>query len=211
MLILIISSLLLALGLGELYKWWQGFLGVSGWLAILCLHAMLTLVLLTCFGGLRRQLKIGMVGLLGFAPATFVLVGALILAFVFPHPGEARGLSWAYLIAACTLIPFVEEVVFRGGISALLDRVQPSGWSGYFSAMVFSLAHASPSLDNWLSLKVGLPLGPFLLGLVCEYLARRTKSLLPSIAFHCACNSTVIIFNQWSPGWFDRLSAFYLG
>lgn len=208
---LILCSILLMLALGELYVRWFALIGTSGWLPVLCLHGLMSVFMMAFFSGIRAQLKITLSSLWAYIPAIAILAGSLAMAFLSPALGRTEPLGLAYMIASCSVIPVVEEIIFRGGVSAALDRVYPSSWSGYFSAMVFSVAHTTPSFDRVTSLQFGLPVGPFLLGIICEYLARRSRSLVPGIAFHCACNSTVLIFNQWSPGWLNRLSIFYLG
>jgi membrane protease YdiL (CAAX protease family) len=115
-----------------------------------------------------------------------------------------------FFAASITIVPIAEEIFFRGFITSLLQKAHAGVWSGYFSALIFSVAHTFPTFQRALDLKIGAPIGPFLLGLICEFIVRKTGSLAPAIAFHSACNATVIIFTMWSPGWLDKLSVFYL-
>ena len=212
MLRLFAATVIVTIALGELYVSWQRLIGLQGWQSIVLLHGLIALVLFASSRKTQGQFKAKFLDAWSFIPAVVALVGSSAMAIVFPSEGRfsLAGQNLGFLIASSTVIPVFEEVVFRGGVSRILSKAHPGVWSGYFSALVFSAAHTTPSFARVLSLQVGVPLGPFLLAVICEFLVRRTNSLLPAIAFHCACNSTVLIFQWWSPGWLDHLSAFYL-
>ncbi|MCX6125040.1 MAG: CPBP family intramembrane metalloprotease [Proteobacteria bacterium] len=212
MLRLLAVSVIVTIALGEFYVAWQRVTGLQGWQSIVLLHGLIALVLFASSRKTQAQFKVKFLDAWSYIPAVMVLIGSAAMAIIYPSQGRfgLAGLNGEFLIASCTVIPLFEEVVFRGGVSRILFRAHPGVWSGYFSGLVFSVAHTTPSFARVLGLQVGAPLGPFLLALICEFLVRRTNSLLPAIAFHCACNSTVLIFQWWSPGWLDRLSVFYL-
>lgn len=210
MILLITSAVLIVIALGEAYTRWVPLSGLPAWAALLMFHSVLSFVILGLMPGLRTYLRMTVATLFFLVPALLVLCGSYILASVWPQPGPQMQDTLGFYVASILLVPIAEEVVFRGGISRVLERIggEPN-WSIYLSALVFSVAHSLPSIDNIIHLKIGAPLGPFLLGICCEYLTRRSGSLLPAIAFHCACNATVLIFNLLAPGWLQKLSLLY--
>ena len=107
-------------------------------------------------------------------------------------------------------MPLVEELVFRAGIGAVYRRLSPPIWAAWFAALVFALVHANPTWSNLRHGQVGLALGAFFLGLCCEYLMIKTGRILPCIAFHSACNATVMIFGILDKRWLDWLAPLYL-
>ena len=66
-------------------------------------------------------------------------------------------------------------------------------------------------MDKILAGQLAAPLGPFLLGLCCEYFLVRSKSVWPGVVFHAACNSTAAVFLIIDPRWLDCLGILYLG
>jgi membrane protease YdiL (CAAX protease family) len=117
--------------------------------------------------------------------------------------------DWTTQLAFILWIPFVEELVFRAGIGAALQKYAPGIWGMWFSALIFAWVHTSPSLSGLLAGQMGLPLGPFFLGIICEYLRVAGGSLVPAIIFHMVCNSTVVAFTLVDPRWMDWLSWLY--
>ena len=118
-----------------------------------------------------------------------LLGGSVIFALVQPLfggslPGEVVWPDTGSVVASCLLIPLVEECFFRGVMSAFLRKHFPAIASSISSVLLFGAMHATQSV----------PLGPLLLGGICEYLRYREKSLLGPILFHSAANFTVIIF-----------------
>jgi len=160
---------------------------VSGWVADIISH---------------RQILVGL-ALYGLAITVLPIMTALC--------GEAEVVSvdfnpWL----AVVLVPIVEEVVFRMGVGSLI-RWRWNGWVGYYvSALFFSVLHTSPTMDRVLALKVGVALGPFLLGLFCEFLFKVTGRLFFPIIFHCICNASVYIFSYFDARWLGWFSVFYL-
>ncbi len=93
----------------------------------------------------------------------------------------------AYLtpLLLCTVLPLVEEIVFRGGLSSFLRRLQGSSfWASYASALVFAFAHSIFLPRGDLTLVVG----PFLLGCCCELLRAWRGALWPGILLHGVLN-----------------------
>jgi membrane protease YdiL (CAAX protease family) len=150
-----------------------------------------------------------------YLPATFVLGASAAVALLSrvlggvtinavsdsnTHP------TWAAVI----WVPLVEELVFRAGIGAVYRRLSQPIWAAWFAALVFALVHANPTWSNLIHGQVGLALGAFLLGLCCEYLMIKTGRILPCIAFHSACNATVMIFGILDKRWLDWLAPLYL-
>lgn len=209
MILLTIAAILISIALGEAYSRWIPLSGLPAWAALLMFHTILSFAVLVLMPALRNSMKMTLTTLVYFIPAVVVVLGSYILAVSSPQPGLQIRNSAGFYIASITLVPIAEEIVFRGGISRVLDRMGGGNWAIYVSALIFSVAHTIPSISHIVHFEIGAPLGPFLLGICCEILARWSGSLLPAIAFHCACNSTVLIFSLWSPGWLTKLSLLY--
>lgn len=207
-------SLVIILLLGELYSRSIGYLKTSPWVAVLVAHASLSFLLYLIRKPVRHSLRFKGGSLIPWLATPIVLVGAYLLAEFTPKESSNIAIPGAsnfyYSLATLTLIPFFEEIVFRCGVSPFLERFASGWWSAWFSAIVFSVAHTFPTWIRVVTLEIGLPLGPFLLGLCCEYLVRKWGKVGPAIAFHAACNATLYIFAEINPGWLKRLADFYL-
>lgn len=209
MILLIIAAIVTTIALGEAYSQWIPIAGLPVWAALLMFHSILAFILLAVMPGLRNSLKMTAASVVFLAPALLVISVSYLMAVLLPQPGVPMRDGLGFYVASITLVPIAEEIVFRGGISRVFDRMGGGNWGIYISALVFSVAHSIPSINNVIHLHIGAPLGPFLLGICCEILVRRSGSLIPAVAFHCACNATVLIFNLWSPGWLNKLSVLY--
>jgi membrane protease YdiL (CAAX protease family) len=100
-------------------------------------------------------------------------------------PFNANGIGIAlFAIIAAVVAPLAEETFFRGFAFQGLKKRYGCGWGILLSALLFSLAHLSPS---------GLvPI--FILGLMLAWLFNKTQSIWPCIIVHCAYNSIALIF-----------------
>jgi membrane protease YdiL (CAAX protease family) len=98
---------------------------------------------------------------------------------------NANGLGIAFFaVTAAVVAPLAEETFFRGFAFQGLKKRYGQGWGIFLSALLFSLAHMSPS---------GLvPI--FILGLMLAWLFNKTKSIWPCIIVHCAYNSIALLF-----------------
>jgi membrane protease YdiL (CAAX protease family) len=141
--------------------------------------------------------------LIGIALFFALVISALLGGTVSTH------FEWSTQLAFIFWIPVIEELVFRGGIGSSLQKFAPGIWGMWFSAVIFAWVHTSPSLSGLLAGHMGLPLGPFFLGLICEYLRVAGGSLVPAIVFHMVCNSTVVVFSLFDARWMDWLSWLY--
>jgi membrane protease YdiL (CAAX protease family) len=217
-----LAAIIGCVALAEIYRrvnvW---FSSGAFWLAPMAVNLALACVLLATLGrgrvlatewGFQEIKRYAIVRRWWWAPAAAVLLGTVALALLSrAWGGEERTLvlspeQWLFV----TLIPLVEEVVFRRGIGDFLRRYGGVLWGSYLSALVFSAIHASPDLPHLVALSVGLPLGPFLLGASCEALVVVTGRLLPAILFHMACNASVLVFASLDARWLDWLSPLYL-
>lgn len=88
---------------------------------------------------------------------------------------------WLYLIIACTLIPLLEEILFRGLIFARFIEVVGVGKSVVLSLGLFVGLHA---LINHESLLVSL-----IIGSIFTYVYYKTKSYYASSLVHIAYNT----------------------
>src|SRR5690606_2634558 len=107
-----------------------------------------------------------------------VLGGALALTIISGFWGEPRRVSShpeAFIFIV--IVPLLEEIVFRLGFGEFFRRKAGDLWGAYFSALLFALVHTLPTPANLFSLQIGLPLGPFLLGIINERLYIKSSSL----------------------------------
>lgn len=217
-------SVCLAVALGEIYaalsklghETWQGalaFNAVMGSGIVLGFYLRGTLALRFKFLGVGEKAPgwFGSRSWLAYVPAFAIIAGAVLLgalSMVFAreqHSGIVSSpMAWIWLV------PWAEEIFFRGGIGSLYRRILPGIAGLWLSAATFALAHAGITLANLLQGQVGLPLGPFLLGLLCESVYFLSGSLLPAIAVHASANATVAVFQLLDPRWLDWLGILYI-
>ena len=135
-------------------------------------------------------------------PHALLLIGAAIFVVYFfevlysalTHPGNEQGLTpshWepahaaAYVvngIVICTVIPFVEELTFRGLGYSLLERF--GRWPAILTVgLVFGLAHG---------LLVALPVIVFF-GVVLAWVRSETDSVYPGMLLHATFNLVALI------------------
>ncbi len=196
-LILAVASLVTGCALTGAY-WLVGKLVGPGWVAALILHVPAAILVY------RWQRPVLRPSWQDALPAVVIVAGAAALAAFSRVLGGGDvpppALGWQQL-AFILLIPPIEELVFRVGIGTVFRQRGGPLWGAWFSAIVFALAHTGPSL--------GLPLGPFLLGLACEALYIRSGRLAPAVLFHAACNATVVIFALGDARWLQWLRLLY--
>ncbi len=106
------------------------------------------------------------------------------------------------------LAPVYEEIFFRGALLLALNRLlseffnqkQVFYWSIYLSAIIFWIFHFPTSFDLWKAAlsQGGLPLspGPFMLGLVCAFIAQKDGSCVYAIILHVLANSCGELWGQ---------------
>lgn len=107
--------------------------------------------------------------------------------------GEQIGLilesRWGY-VAVGLMVPFAEELVFRGAmLSALLARLARPWTAILVSALLFALAHLNPAQ---------MP-HALLAGILLGWMYWRTGSILPGIAFHWVNNSVAYVLCNIMP------------
>ena len=137
------------------------------------------------------------------------LLGALATRFFLPGATLNQGYSALYLCKVVIWIPLVEELVFRVGFGGMMRGAGGALLGSYFSALFFGLMHSLPTVDRVISLHFGIAIGPFLLGLVCEYLYAKRGRVLPIVLFHGACNATPLIFGVVDGRWLHWLALLY--
>lgn len=206
-LVLLAACLVVAVALAETYSALTPLLGGVGWLAALLVHAVLSGLAL-CARARRNSLRAAPA--LYYAPPLALVLGTLALIACGHLFGGATTRSiGAEQLAWIFLVPWVEEVVFRGVLGDAFRKFGGVLWGSWFSAITFALVHSQPTLGHVLALKIGLPLGPFLLGLCCEALYVKSGKLLPAVAFHTAANATVVLFAYGDARWLDWLGLLY--
>ncbi|MFW5791687.1 MAG: CPBP family intramembrane glutamic endopeptidase [Desulfohalobiaceae bacterium] len=141
-------------------------------------------------------------GLTGFSPGTLLIGLGLLLATLilnalydallsqfglraqpdFTRVFEQASSPWPLLVGGSVLIPFVEEVFFRGFVLAGFRKAY--GWTTamLLSSGLFALVHLQP-----------LAIPPiFVLGMVFAYLYRRSGSIWPAVLLHVLMNAMAL-------------------
>ena len=210
----IAMSMAMAVGLGETYSFFIAKMSVAPWIGVLAANILLSIVLVKMSAFIRGGLRLRGGPLMPWLAAPLVLGGALFLGVITRSDGLKYSLAASsdliYAISTLTIIPLVEEIVFRGAISPLLGRFVGGSWAVWFSAIVFSMAHTIPTWGRVVGFKIGLPLGPFLLAIACDFIIRRWGRSWPAVFFHGACNGTVYVFNYVNPSWIRHFGALYM-
>jgi membrane protease YdiL (CAAX protease family) len=103
---------------------------------------------------------------------------------------EFPWLFWSSVILIVTLVPFLEEVLFRGFLQTWLRRVVGVSGAIWLTALTFALFHFSTSqgADN-----VELISSLFVLGCFLSFLRERQRSLWAPIGLHAAFNAISIL------------------
>lgn len=206
---LLAAVVVFALSLSALYLFSQKQLGGT-WQPIALVNGILALFIFI-ISSQKKVFGLSALKLRFFYPTIALIVGVLIFCGLSRLFGEAtRVESHPEILAFIVIIPLVEEIVFRIGFGSFFRRHAGVMGGAYFSALLFALVHALPTPEKLATLQIGLPLGPFLLGLCTEWIYAKSSRLLPIYAFHAACNGTVFIFQHFDARWLDWLGLFYI-
>lgn len=207
---LIALAVVSAIALAELYAPLRPVFDAA-WLAPAVVHSVLAaavLLLLARRGKLKEAFRLD--SLLPFAPTLGILGGTGLMILASRQFGEPATSSatvpWAWVL----WIPAVEELVFRVGIGDAFRRVSGSIlWGSWFSAVTFALVHADPTLARLSHGEIGLPIGPFFLGLLCEGVYVKFGRILPVVLLHAVCNGTAVLFAGGDARWLEWLGFLY--
>lgn len=146
--------------------------------------------------GLGVRTSAAQLGLGIAAGLALVLVADIVTAgqakVVGPHPEAVAeilkthkgGASFVFdFLSVGVIVPFAEELLFRGVIFAGLAQRLPLGWAAAISGVIFGAAH----LDPWSI----VPLAVVGTGLALLY--RRTGSLWPNVLAHATFNTFSLV------------------
>ena len=97
--------------------------------------------------------------------------------------------SWLGIIAIALVGPILEEMLFRGAITAELLKAYSPKKAIIYSALIFGIFHINPAQV----------LNAFLLGLLLAWLFFKTRSLIPCILIHILNNSLSVYFTRTYP------------
>lgn len=87
------------------------------------------------------------------------------------------------LLSVAAIVPFVEELFFRGALFTPLLRSGPAFVANWTTSIGFALAHQEPR--NWAPL--------LMVALVLGELRRQAGSIWPGVALHAAFNATTLL------------------
>jgi len=204
-------SLLVTCGLVSVAMVVGMLLGNSNWAMIVAAPAEVLVMLpatklVARFYGEREQRRsFG----LGAAPPLELLIGASLGVLLqlpagylsslverrFPLPPEAMHAQLAaltptsapiavlMLLSVALLVPFIEELFYRGALFSALLRSGPAFVAIWTTSIAFVLAHQEPR--NWAPL--------LLVALVLGELRRRGRSIWAGVALHAAFNATTLL------------------
>ncbi|MFK7781505.1 CPBP family intramembrane glutamic endopeptidase, partial [Psychroserpens sp.] len=82
------------------------------------------------------------------------------------------------VVTVAVLVPFYEEVIFRGIILSSTEKHLGFKWANVIQALLFGLVHYN----------LGLFVFYFIFGLITGYAVKRTNGLLTGIVFHAVNN-----------------------
>ena len=103
--------------------------------------------------------------------------------------GEVLKNKYGYYVVGL-LVPFVEEIVFRGAIlRALLSSFRHHWVAIAISALFFAAVHANPAQ---------MP-HAFIVGILLGWMYYRTKSIIPGVAYHWVNNSVAYVLYNVLP------------
>lgn len=219
------GALLVAIGLAHAMLFiQQAFPGFATptWRAAACLHTVLGLLAWLFWNVLRQRIDVSpakvaalqqrwprLTALQALIPSVLVLGFCGLLAFgggakvkgLWSIPQEHRyWILW---------VPFIEEWTYRVGLGAFIRGRIGATWGCYVSALLFAFVHSLPTVPHLLEGKFAIPLGPFLLGWINEWIYLKTGRIWPAIIFHMACNGTAVIFLIGDHRWLKWLGIFY--
>jgi membrane protease YdiL (CAAX protease family) len=128
--------------------------------------------------------------------AAAVAVTAVVIAVSGPTP-----YSDASLLVECLLVPFTEELVFRGvlltALVVALGRLHPRPvallLAVIFNGIAFGLAHMANATELELGFVVSQATFASFLGVGCAYLMVRTRSVYPAMFLHALVNGVVVL------------------
>ena len=151
----------------------------------------------------RRLIRLSLLAGLGlalavrFAPTLLPDKETFPLQDLFTSPGAA----FAIATFAVTLAPFMEELIFRGFIFAVLEKTFGVATAVVTSATLFALSHVPEYWGAWNHVLL-----VSLVGLALSLTRARTGSLAPSILMHAAYNFVLITFLYFETDGFQNLA-----
>ena len=151
--------------------------------------------------------------------AILVLFSLVISALaIYYYKPNFENVKYHHLISRvlvlCIAVPIVEEILFRGYLSAILYKLTKnltpklSFLSILASIMIFSILHSYPFMT--ISHEIFLVTAPpFMLAFVCEIARSLKAKWYLVIGNHILANSSSVLFSLISPDIFNVLSFFY--
>lgn len=186
------------------------------WLSVVTSNLLITLcIAFFCRKRLWNVITKHPLRLSGFLPGLFILLGSGVIALftrIFFQDLTPRFFS-AFSLAALlslTLVPVMEEVMFRFFLTRVIGSYSSPILAAYLSMIVFAAAHSLPVFQLSDIALISVPLGPLMMGGICEWLFFRYKNLVYPIFFHASANSTVFIFSLIDKRWLEWLKLLYL-
>ena len=212
--LLVLSSILLSCFLWE-WSWWsQNFFSISSTTVIYTTLSLVAVFYAIRSKNLNINLNINNKKNVGIFLALFSCVLIIVPLISSLYSGSrVTGIghfSPSTLLTTVLLIPVMEEYIFRKQLTTFYkSKLKARALGAYLSVFIFSFLHTQPSLQDLYTLNIGLAVGPFLLGGVCEILVFFSKSIIPAIIFHCICNASSYVFTMLDSRWLNWLKVLY--
>jgi len=130
-----------------------------------------------------------------------VAAAGVVTALVLAGTGRTP-YSDASLLIETIVVPFTEELVFRGVLLTVLlmalARLHPPRTAlvlaVLFDGIAFGLAHVANAMSLELGFVVSQAAFASVLGVACAYLMARTRSIYPAMLLHAVVNGVVVAF-----------------
>ena len=147
---------------------------------------------------------------IGYLFAGWLLAVAVQLASALVPPKQKlpldqlfSGPAAAYTLAVFGILiaPVVEEIIFRGFIFAILDKVWGVGVAVLGSGLLFGAIHMPQLWGGWMQIALLV-----VVGVVFGLARARTGSLVPSLLMHVCYNFTIFVYFYLSTDGFRRMA-----
>lgn len=127
-----------------------------------------------------------LISLLIWKEAVIEQVAVQQLKMTLGHPG----LLTAMIVLVVFIVPFMEELLFRGFLQSWLRRHLGRLWGGLLTAAIFAVVHYAPSQGTG---NFQLIISLFTLSLFLSFIYERQQTLWASITLHAAFNGFSVL------------------
>ncbi|MFA5259952.1 MAG: CPBP family glutamic-type intramembrane protease [Candidatus Omnitrophota bacterium] len=132
-------------------------------------------------------------------------VGVAVLSSVMIHSRETQPTTpltqmvesttspWVFLallVVAVLMAPFLEEIIFRGYLYYLIEKIKGKKFAVILIALLFALLHVEQYWGDWAAITMVA-----ILGVLLTLLRMWTRSSIPGVIMHYVYNGSMTIFS----------------